>query len=49
MATINKVYTLAEAIAHTDRTIEAAGDRLQKKVQIYSLSHTRNENDLVSR
>ena len=26
----NKLYTLAEAIAHTDKTIEIAGNRLQK-------------------
>lgn len=49
MATMNRIYTLAEAIAHTDQTIEAAGNRLQKKAQVYSLSHTRNENDPVSR
>ena len=33
MSTINKLYTVAEAIAHTDKTIETAGNRLQKKAQ----------------
>lgn len=45
----HKIYTLAEAIAHTDQTIEMAGNRLQKKAQSYSISHARHENGLVSR
>lgn len=49
MSTIIKLYTLAEALSHTDKTIEVAGNRLQGKVQTYSLSHTKNENNLVSR
>ncbi len=45
----NSLYTIAEAIAHTDKTIEKAGNRLQQKIQSYSLSHTRHEDNLISR
>ncbi len=49
MTLIHKLYTISKAIAHTDKTIEMAGDGLQKKAHIYSLSLNRNENDLVSK
>ncbi len=44
-----KLYTVTEAIAHTDKTIEIAADRLQQKVRVYSISRIQNENSLVSR
>ncbi len=46
---ISKLYSVDEVIAHTDNTIEIAGNRLQKKVQSYSFIHVKNEDNLISR
>ncbi len=49
VVTMEKTFSLQEAIAHTDKTIAEAGKRLEQRAKDYVISSKRYENGTVSK